>query len=155
MALHSESVELNGLDARLNKAEAPTGELMSEIAATCCPRLTSLRHTGPAARLGQMVEQEAWTDAALALLALELPHWQLRRLIYDGGEWHCALSRQREMPEWLDQSIEASHADLPMAILRTLVAARQVSATSMSIMDKDIPDVGDTLPETVCCDNFA
>jgi len=41
----------------------------------------------------------------LALIDLELPPWQVRRIAYDEGEWHCALSRQRELPDWLDQSI--------------------------------------------------
>ena len=38
----------------------------------------------------------AWTDAALALIDLELPQWQFRRIAYDEGEWSCALSRERE-----------------------------------------------------------
>jgi hypothetical protein len=154
MPLVSKPLDLDQLDARLSTAPAPTVELLSAIAAGC-PRLGLLRHTEPAAHLGQMIEQRAWTDAVFTLLALELPQWQLRRLVYDCGEWHCALSRQREMPEWLDQSIEAHHPDLPMAILRAFVAVRQMYATSMSIMSTNIPDVGDTLPERVCCDNFA
>ena len=33
--------------------------------------------------------------------------WQVRRIVYDAGEWHCALSRQRELPDWV-RSIGAS-----------------------------------------------
>ena len=72
----------------------------------------------------------AWTDAALALIDLELPQWQVRRIAYDEGEWYCALSRQRELPEWLDQSIEARHADLALAMLSAFVEARRASAPS-------------------------
>jgi len=68
-------------------------------------------------RIERLIGSEAWTDSALALIDLELPQWQVRRIAYDEGEWHCALSRQRELPEWLDQSVEAHHADLALAIL--------------------------------------
>ncbi len=43
-------------------------------------------------RVCDLVESGAFTDAALALLELGIPHWELRRLIYDSGEWHCSLS---------------------------------------------------------------
>ena len=101
---------------------------MTAVVQTSCPRLAMLRHTERAAHAEQMIERGAWTDAVLALLALELPQWQLRRLVYDGGEWHCALSSQREMPEWLDQTIEARHADMPIAILRAFMEAQRVTA---------------------------
>ena len=74
--------------------------------------------------LERLLESGAWTDAALALIDLELPQWQLRRIAYDEGEWHCALSRQRELPEWLDLAIEARHADLALAMLSAFVEAR-------------------------------
>ena len=80
---------------------------------------------------------EAWTDAALALIDLELPQWQVRRLAYDEGEWHCALSRQRELPDWLDQSIETRHADLALAILSAFVEAQRISAT---VSRTSVPD---------------
>jgi hypothetical protein len=150
----AEPLELDQLDARLCGAAALTGELLSDVVAAICPRLAVLRHTERTARAEQMIEAGAWTDAALALLALELPQWQLRRLVYDDGEWHCALSRQREMPEWLDQSIEAHHADLAMAILRAFVGARQ---TSVSAPRSSVPAAprGAELYEPACCDNFA
>jgi hypothetical protein len=40
-----------------------------------------------------------------------------------------ALSSHREMPEWLDQSIETHHADLPQALLSAFMEAKQKSAT--------------------------
>jgi hypothetical protein len=84
-----------------------TADLISEVIGKPSRRLPI--------RIERLIDYGAWTDAALALLELELPHWQLRRLVYDDGEWHCALSRQRELPEWLDdRSIESHHADLAM-----------------------------------------
>ena len=59
-----------------------------------------------------------------------MPQWQVRRIAYDEGEWHCALSRQRELPDWLDQSVEAHHADLALAILSAFVEAQRISAPS-------------------------
>src|SRR3954452_13868581 len=128
MALTRAYSDTDQFDDRLCRATAASADLFSDIVRSICPRLALLRHTERAARAAQMIELGAWTDAALALLALELPQWQLRRLAYDDGELHCALSTQREMPDWLDQSIEARHADLPIAILRAFVSARRVSA---------------------------
>ena len=83
--------------------------------------------TEKTARIERLIGSGAWTDAALALIDLELPQWQIRRIAYDEGEWHCALSRQRELPEWLDQSIETHHADLALAILSAFVDAQRVA----------------------------
>jgi hypothetical protein len=146
--------DLNKLDARLDAAPTVTAELLSEVLAVCCPRLNLLRHTERAAHAEQMIAQGAWTDAVLAVLALELPQWQLRRLAYDAGEWHCALSRQREMPEWLDQSIEAHHADLPMAILRAFIGARQASGPAMRSSVPAAPHLPREPYEPVLSDNF-
>jgi hypothetical protein len=101
-----------------------------------------------------LIQSEAWTDAAVALIDLELPQWQVRRLAYDQGVWYCALSRQRELPDWLDQSIEAHHADLALAILGAFVEAQRVTAassrTSVPAVSRDV----NPLYEPVLCDNF-
>src|ERR1044072_6532823 len=34
----------------------------------------------------------AWTEASLVIVERELKGWQLRRLVYDDGEWVCSLS---------------------------------------------------------------
>jgi hypothetical protein len=155
MSLASECLNLNELDARLCRAPALTAELLSDIVSSVCTRFALLRNSERAARVEQVIRSGAWTDAALALLALELPQWQLRRLIYDDGEWHCALSSQREMPEWLDQSIEAHHTDLPIAILRAFVNARQATAPATRTSVPSAPRASGGHYEPVCCDNFA
>src|SRR5882757_10623719 len=112
----------DGLVDRLRDAPAVTADLVSEVIGNPARRLP--------ARIHRLIDSGAWTDAALALLELELPQWQLRRLAYDEGEWHCALSRQRELPEWLDdRSVESHHADLSLAILGAFVDARRTSAS--------------------------
>jgi hypothetical protein len=142
------------LSDHLRTAHAVTPELMSEIVAAACRRFPSVGQTAKTARIERLVGSEAWTDAALALIDLELPQWQVRRLAYDEGEWYCALSRDRELPDWLDQSIEARHADLPLAILSAFVDAQAITApssrTSVPTVSRDV----NPLYEPVCCDNF-
>jgi hypothetical protein len=135
------------LDGRLHDAPAVTTDLISDIIGETGRQLPP--------RIERLIDSGAWTDAALALLELELPQWRLRRLAYDDGEWHCALSRQRELPEWLDQSIEARHADLPLAILRAFADARHMPAPSSRTSVPAVPRFASLLYEPVCCDNFA
>ena len=116
------------LGERLRDAYAVTAEFMADIVSQACRRFPSVGQAGKSARVERLIQSGAWTDAAIALLDLELPQWQIRRLVYDEGEWHCALSRQRELPDWLDQSIETHHADLALAILSAFVEAQRISA---------------------------
>ena len=132
-----------------------TAEFLSDIVHATCRRLPSTNQNAKAARVERLIQAQAWTDAALALIDLELPQWQVRRLVYDEGEWHCALSRQRELPDWLDQSIETRHADLALAILSAFVEAQRISATSIRTSVPSAPWRADTLYEPICSDNFA
>lgn len=144
-----------GLEDRLRDAHAVTAELLSDIVGEAYRCFSPVRRTEKTARIERLIQSGAWTDAVLALIELELPQWQLRRLVYDDGEWHCALSRQRELPEWLDQSVEASHANLPLAILKTFVEAQRASAPSARTSVPNVPRGANPLCEPVCCDDFA
>ena len=146
--------DLGGLSDRLRQAGEVNANLMAEILAVASRRFPSLGQSEKTTRLEQLIQSGAWIDAALALIDLELPLWQIRRLAYDEGEWHCALSRQRELPDWLDQSIESAHADLPLAILSALLDAQRVSAPSIRTSVPAAPGVADGLNEPVCCDHF-
>ena len=115
------------LGERLRDAYTVTAEFMADIISQTCRRFPSVGQSGKTARVERLIQSGAWTDAAIALLDLELPQWQIRRLVYDEGEWYCALSRERELPDWLDQSIEAHHADLALAILSAFVEAQRIS----------------------------
>ena len=83
---------------RLRHAPEASATLMTEIIDTACRRFPSSGQSEKTARIEQLIRSGAWIDAALALIDLELPLWQLRRIAYDEGEWYCALSRQRELP---------------------------------------------------------
>src|ERR1700753_1451748 len=91
----------------LRDAHAVTAALVSAVADSTCRRYPSTGQSTKTTRIERLIAAEAWTDAALALIDLELPQWQIRRLAYDEGEWHCALSRERELPDWLCSFIGA------------------------------------------------
>jgi hypothetical protein len=138
----------DGLVDRLRDAPAVTADLISEVIGKTSRRLPL--------RIERLIDCGAWTDAALALLELELPHWQLRRLAYDDGEWHCALSRQRELPDWLDdRSVESHHADLALAILSAFADAQREYAPPRKTSVPAVPRAANPLHEPLNCDNFA
>jgi hypothetical protein len=113
---------------RLREAHAMTADLFSDLIGKACRRFPSAGQPAKTARIARLIGSEAWTDAALALIDLELPQWQVRRIAYDEGEWYCALSRQRELPGWLDRSIEARHPDLALAVLAAFLEVRAIGA---------------------------
>jgi hypothetical protein len=142
------------LSGKLRAADDMTPELMGEILDVTCRRPPFQGRGAKVLRLKQLTEAHAWTDAALALIELELPLWHIRRIAYDAGEWHCALSRQRELPDWLDQSIEARHLDLALAMLSAIIeAATATASSSASVPAASSKLSSDYIP--LCCDNFA
>src|SRR6266446_7422666 len=148
----SEHHDPGELDHRLRDAHAVTSELIAEVIGETCRRFPSVGQTEKTARIERLIQTAAWTDAALALIDLELPLWQIRRIAYDEGEWYCALSRERELPDWLDRSIEARHADLPLAMLIAFVEVQRISAP---LCRPSVPSVVTTsFYEPICCDNF-
>jgi hypothetical protein len=155
MPLLSKSYDPGELNDRLRNAEAVTAELLSDVIGTTCRRFPSMGQNGKTARIERLIGSGAWTDAVLALIDLELPFWQIRRIAYDEGEWHCALSRERELPEWLDRAAEAHHPDLPLAILSAFVEAGRVTAPSPRSSGPAAPREANLLCQPMCCDNFA
>jgi hypothetical protein len=154
MPLLSEHHHPGELVDRLREADAATAELMSQVIGETCRRFPSVGQTEKTARIERLIGSAAWTDAALALIDLELPLWQVRRIAYDEGEWYCALSRERELPDWLDSSIEARHADLALAILSAFVEAQRIAAPQSKTSVPAVPRDANPLYEPVCCDNF-
>jgi len=119
-----------------------------------CTRLSSLRQSGKAITLNRIIEAGAWTDAAIALIGFELPHWSVRRLVCEDGEWLCSLSRQPNLPMFLDEPAERSHAVLALAILRAFVAARCTSAGTRQVA-ASVPRIRPRPAYVFCCDNLA
>src|SRR5579863_2778337 len=67
---------------------------------------------------------------------------------------HCALSRQRELPDWPDSCIETRQPDLPLAILSAFVDARRVSVPPVGTSVQTAQSAAKPLYEPVCCENF-
>src|ERR1700680_1477080 len=155
MRLPSDHQDPAELSDRIRDAGAVTAEFMSEIISKACRRFPSQGQSGKPARVELLIQSGAWPDAALALIDLELPQWQVRRLAYDEGEWYCALSRERELPDWLDQSVEAHHADLALAVLSAFVEVQRISAPSRRTSVPIVPRDSNPIYDPVCCDNFA
>jgi hypothetical protein len=143
-----------GLSDRLGDATAVTPKLMSDLVATACRRFPSIGASEITARIKDLIQLRAWTDAALALLELELPLWRVRRIAYDEGEWYCALSRERELPDWLDRSVEARHTDLALAILSAFIEARRISSPSIRTSVPVVAPHSDELYERINPDHF-
>ena len=154
MTLLSKHRDPAELDDRLRDAHAVTCELMSEVIGEACRRFPSVGQSKKSERIERLIQTGAWTDAALALIDLELPLWQARRIAYDEGEWYCALSRERELPDWLDRSVEARHADLALAILSAFVDAQRIASPTSITSVPAVPRDANPLYEPVCCDNF-
>ena len=151
LSKYHEPVELHD---RLRDAHAVTAALISDVIAETCRRLAPMRQSQGTAQIERLIGSGAWTDAALAMIDLELPQWRLRRIAYDEGEWHCALSQQRELPDWLDQTIEAHHVDLPLAILSAFVDAQAAGDPSNRTSVPAVSRHANPPYEPVCCDNF-
>ncbi|MDF0579399.1 hypothetical protein [Bradyrhizobium yuanmingense] len=146
-------LDLPSLAEQLRKAHSMTRPLMLDIIGRACRRLPSLGRSERAARVMRLIDAEAWADAALALMELELPMWQVRRIAYDDGEWHCALSRERELPDWLDSAVDARHADLALSLLSAFVEVRTLA---IEVSRPSVPSVCpmlDPLYEPVACHN--
>jgi hypothetical protein len=152
--LQQREQDLAALAVRLGNACQADVALMAEVIAAACRRYPSLGQSEKNARLERLIRADAWTDAALVLIDLELPLWQVRRIVYDDGEWYCALSRERELPDWLDQCIEGRHAALSLAILSAFVEARRISLPQSRTSVPAVQGTGE-LHEAVSVDHFA
>jgi hypothetical protein len=139
--------DLNRLEASLRGAPAITAELMFGVMTQTCVRFAA-RNRAAQARVSQLIEAGAWTDAALALLELELPQWKIRRLAQEDGEWLCTL------PLGLDEVSEATHEVLPLSILIALLQARSVPSADAA-SSTAVPVVRPSAGYAVNCDNFA
>jgi hypothetical protein len=152
LSTHLDSIEL---DDRLRDAHSVTADILRDVIGENCRRFPPLRPDEKTIRIERWIGSGAWLDAALALIDLELPQWQVRRIAYDEGEWHCALSRARELPDWLDQAIEAHHEDLPLAVLCAFVEAQRIGRPPSRTSVPNVPRGADLICTPFCCENFA
>jgi hypothetical protein len=138
----------------LSEAAPLDATTFAAICLTTCKRLPAMRRTAGAQRLDRLVTAGAWTDAALALIAIELPSWQLHRLVYDDSEWHCMLSNNRGVPEWLDDTVDAHHPDMARALLGAFVEAMRRGRPFHLAARPTAPEQSQVF-DAMLCDNFA
>lgn len=156
MLAHPNSADrLSLLADQLRLAQIVTPALISQVIADACVRLAALGHTENAARLNRLIEAGAWTEAAFALIELELPQWTLRHLVHDGGEWLCSLSRQPNLPVEIDDTADARHEVLPLALLSALLEVKRQAADARGPIPSMVPQIRPPTGSIVCCDNFA
>lgn len=147
-------VLLDRLDDELQAAPEAARAVFAKIIGSACSRVPVLSKSGKAARMERLIESGAWTDAAMALIESEMPGWKLRRLVYENGEWFCSLSRQPNMPTDIDDSADAAHQVLPLAILRAFLEARR-RGNFATASAPAVPQLQPAAGGVVCCDNFA
>lgn len=143
-------------DAALIQRLRDTHDLTPEVVAsvlTHSVRLPQLNKAGRAAtRLRELLLAEAWTEAALAWVAIEAPQWQVRRFVHDGDDWHCALSCQSGLPRDLDDTADGMHPILPFAIILAALDAR--SRQSQPVTEPRRAPWPTASGHVQCCDNF-
>jgi hypothetical protein len=156
MSFHSQrSEQLATLAGQVSDADEATSELFSKIIVATARRRWAPSGAAKAIQLHDLIEAGALTEAALSLIELELPFWKLRRIAYDEGEWHCAMSRQRELPEWLDEAVEARHSSLTLAILSAYLETAGQIELSRAPSRPSVPRTKAEQYEPLYCENFA
>jgi hypothetical protein len=140
---------------------AASPQLMAKFIECACRRLAMPGYAAKTARINQLIDSQAWTEAALALVELEVPQWKLRRLVCEEGIWLCSLSRQWDFPDWLADQVESRHEALPLAILGAVIETRQCSEAPPPGRAGAVPqcrgrraDSIEAPVEILCCDNF-
>ena len=140
---------LDALQARLSRGDARTPDLISEVLAAVEAGDEQV------ARIDSLVQAGALTDAIFALIELAPGAWKLRRLSFDGSEWHCSLSRCLGIPADFDDTVDGSHEVMQLAILNALIAALRDDRGVIGNRLRTVPEIRPRTGEPVCCDNFA
>lgn len=154
MAFAADDDFLRRVDDELRLTPRPAAKLFAKLTGGASSGTPGLGGPGKADRVGRMIEAGAWTDAAIALVDLELPAWKLRRLVHEGGEWLCSLSRQPTLPWELDDVVDGRHERLPLAILRAFIEVRHRTGIGEA-RTSGVPLLQPVPADTICCENFA
>ena len=140
---------------RVQTASEVTPELFSAVAATVGIGPEDSGAPSGAAHVRSLAKAKAWTEAALALTEIALPHWKLTRLALDDGGWSCRLSKHWQVPDWLDELVETTHEILPLAVLAAVLEAYQ--ASNKPTGSAAVPRIKarlNRIADSVLCENF-
>src|SRR5215831_6461930 len=146
--------DLEALADRVKSAIAPTPDLLYDVM-NACPRLRVINRSGKVSGIDRIIEAGAWNDAALALIAVEIPAWSIRRLIREDGEWFCSLTKEPNLPVTLDDTRDASHPSLPLAIIGAFLDVRRRANVTREVSEPTEPRLRPALGLAVGCDNFS
>jgi hypothetical protein len=138
----------------LRVATRLTPGLFSRVATGAGTQFAAGWRANQAERLAQLVLAEAWTDSSLLLIEIELPLWRVRRLLYDGGEWMCSLSRYPGLPVEIDPAADGRHGTMPIAVLLSFVEAKGLATAAEFTRTPSIPRAKPAFVAPACCDNF-
>jgi hypothetical protein len=133
-------------------APHPGSDLFAKIITSACTRISVLGGAGSTTGIEKLIEAGAWTEAALAVIELELPTWKLRRIVHENGAWLCSLTRQPNLPVGLDESVDAVHAVLPLALLQAFIEARRAGHHDDAVKSS-VPHIRPA-HNAMICDNF-
>ena len=147
-----QTLQFDLLDSKLRCAHVLTVALFRQVVESAGDRLSIIRRAGKTTHIERLLEAGACTDAALALIEIEMPNWRIRQLVYENAEWFCSLSRRPSVPIELDETAQAGHAVLSLALLRALLEARRISRAEPIFAPVHIPSGSN---QWICCDNFA
>jgi hypothetical protein len=145
---------LDALAGALQSAQEPSVDLLTKILiGGACTRIPLLAKAGKVGRLLELAKIGAWTEATFALIELELPHWRVRRLVYENDEWLCSLSRQPNLPMAYDDCAEATHEVLPIAMLCAFVEACRRRDTMQESVSA-VPLIQPLPEQIISCENY-
>jgi hypothetical protein len=142
------------LTGQLRLAPTVTNEVFSKVIAETCLCLPVLVGAERGPQIARLIEVGAWTDAALALIEVELPQWTFCRLVYEGGEWDCSLSRNSDPQIWFDKAARGRHGVPSLAVLLAFVEACRITVVGCETDLSIHPPKVWPKPICACCDDF-
>jgi hypothetical protein len=140
----------------LSGAPAASAELISAALDVMAARCALPDRAGRTQRIRALIDTQAWTDAALAIVDLDRSR-TVRQISHDDGEWSCRIGSRWAVPDWLDDSALFLHPALPLAILGALLeslAQREEVAIPATSVPSSGSRRGHSIP-AVACDNYA
>jgi len=117
-----QTLQFDLLDSKLRCAHVLTVALFRQVVEGAGDRLSIIRRAGKTTHIERLLEAGACTDAALALIEIEMPNWRIRQLVYENAEWNGAAQPKgfwRRLAQTLDAYFaERSKRAVPAITLR-------------------------------------
>jgi len=147
--------DFDRLQRQVRKAVLPSPDLIHDVLSNACARIQVLERAGKANNIERLIAAGAWCDAVCALIELEIPGWSIRRLAHEDGEWLCSLTREPNLPAALDDTADASHESLPLAILCAFLEVQRKLAILRDTFASPVAQIRSAAERSICCDNFS